>query len=172
MLSIYTAEIKRLNNMYPTVFSYMVNTFNLNTMYRFNTVKRLEEYSELIGKKMILQSIKQINEMLDNVQRLYKERDRQREEFKQNMDEIHRRRQRSKQEEAPKTINSKDLTNAYKVLGFSNIESLPSQEDIRKNYKKMALKFHPDKNDMDTTELFLSVESSYELICISRGFTK
>lgn len=61
----------------------------------------------------------------------------------------------------------------YKVL---EIESGATDEEVRKAYKKMAMKFHPDKVDSlgesvrkAAEEKFKSVQEAYELIKKERG---
>lgn len=54
----------------------------------------------------------------------------------------------------------------YKILG---IEKSATDDDIRKGYRKMAMKFHPDKNDSpDASERFKEVAEAYEVL-IDRG---
>lgn len=55
----------------------------------------------------------------------------------------------------------------YKIIGFSSIDPLPSQSMVRANYKKLCLKYHPDRNtDSDANEKFANIA-----ICSERGFT-
>src|SRR5215471_5919191 len=51
----------------------------------------------------------------------------------------------------------------YEVLG---IQKGASEEEIKKAYRKMALKFHPDKNPGDKTaeEAFKEVGEAYEVL--------
>ncbi|RXG57679.1 DnaJ protein-like 1 [Armadillidium vulgare] len=50
----------------------------------------------------------------------------------------------------------------YKILG---IEKKATDDDIKKGYRKMAMKFHPDKNDSpDASERFKEVAEAYEIL--------
>lgn len=51
----------------------------------------------------------------------------------------------------------------YKILG---IEKNANQEDIRKAYRSLSLKCHPDRNpeNPDATSIFQSINSAYEIL--------
>ncbi|RXG59216.1 DnaJ-like protein subfamily C member 5-like protein [Armadillidium vulgare] len=50
----------------------------------------------------------------------------------------------------------------YKILG---IEKTATDDDIKKGYRTMAMKFHPDKNDSpDASERFKEVAEAYEIL--------
>jgi len=52
--------------------------------------------------------------------------------------------------------------NLYSIL---EIESNASQDEIKKAYKRLALKYHPDKNsDLGTAEKFHSIAMAYEIL--------
>ena len=68
----------------------------------------------------------------------------------------------------------------YYILGF---KSNASYDDIKKAYRKLSLKFHPDKNDGDDffTEHFKELQEAYEILSnekkrkiyhTERGFTQ
>lgn len=53
----------------------------------------------------------------------------------------------------------KDL---YKIL---ELDRECSYDDIKRNYRRLAIQYHPDKNpDIDTTEKFISIKLAYEVL--------
>ena len=59
-----------------------------------------------------------------------------------------------------KTMAKRDY---YEVLG---IERTASADDIKKSYRKLAVKFHPDKNpgDKEAEEKFKEIGEAYEVL--------
>lgn len=51
----------------------------------------------------------------------------------------------------------------YKILGVTKNASL---EEIKRAYKRLAIKYHPDKNNGDelSTEIFKSIKEAYEIL--------
>jgi len=64
-----------------------------------------------------------------------------------------------KSQEIKKIINQKDF---YEILG---VQKTATEEEIKKNYKKMALKFHPDKNnEPGADEAFKKIAQAYDCL--------
>lgn len=76
--------------------------------------------------------------------------------------------------ESLKAMYFKDVTSDYKIL---EIEHSASDDEVKKAYRKMAIKFHPDKVaslgeevQKAATEKFKKVQQAYENIKKKRGF--
>lgn len=75
--------------------------------------------------------------------------------------------------ESLKAMYYKDTESAFKIL---EIESTATDEEIKKAYRKMAMKYHPDKvrglgeqHEKAANEKFLKVQEAYEQIKKERG---
>ena len=54
------------------------------------------------------------------------------------------------------------MTNFYDILG---VPKEASPEDIKKSYRKLSLKYHPDRNsDADATEKYKAINEAYETL--------
>jgi DnaJ-class molecular chaperone len=53
------------------------------------------------------------------------------------------------------------MKNYYKIL---ELNKYASHEDIRKQYKKMAIKFHPDKNVNVDPQKFKDINEAYQIL--------
>ena len=51
----------------------------------------------------------------------------------------------------------------YKILGVSKDASV---KDIKKAYRKLAIKYHPDKNpdNPDANQMFQDISAAYEVV--------
>lgn len=53
------------------------------------------------------------------------------------------------------------MASDYSVLGLSDDES---EDEVTKKYRRLAMKYHPDRNNGTTTEKFIEIKSAYERI--------
>ena len=55
-----------------------------------------------------------------------------------------------------------NIEEAIKLMNF-NLSEEANEESLKKQYRKMVLKYHPDKNKGDSTH-FLKIKEAYEII--------
>jgi curved DNA-binding protein CbpA len=58
-------------------------------------------------------------------------------------------------------LNRDEKMNLYELL---EIEQNSSIDDIKKAWKKLALKYHPDKNNNSSSENFLKIKNAYDIL--------
>lgn len=58
-------------------------------------------------------------------------------------------------------FNLSDKKNLYEIL---EIDHTVTKNDIKKAYKKLILKYHPDKNIQNTTEKFIKVKNAFDIL--------
>lgn len=51
--------------------------------------------------------------------------------------------------------------NLYEIL---EVSQKATKTDIKKSYKKLILKYHPDKNNQGTSEKFLEIKNAYDIL--------
>ncbi len=63
------------------------------------------------------------------------------------------------------------MSNHYSVLGVSKISSM---DEIKKAYRKLAMRYHPDKNpdDKNAKDMFFKIQKAYELLSDERNRKK
>jgi len=68
----------------------------------------------------------------------------------------------------PSKGSGKSLAEHYKTLG---VQMGAKPEQVRKAYRKLALKWHPDKNQgsAEATEKFRQITEAYEAVCRHLG---
>ena len=66
---------------------------------------------------------------------------------------------------ASRKSKKQDTINPYNILG---IDRSATDDEIKKAYKTLAMKFHPDKNQtVDTTVLFQQISTAYDILTTS-----
>ncbi|TXC81964.1 TerB family tellurite resistance protein [Luteibaculum oceani] len=78
-----------------------------------------------------------------------------------------------KDEESVSNMYQNNLEAAYKILEISD---QATDQEVKKAYRKMAIKYHPDKlahlgpeHQKNAKEKFIKVQEAYERICKQRG---
>ena len=181
----YKVELQRLNNLYTSILSKIYHTFTLKLLFRKIRVIELEYIVEdlfimelSLSTEFMLLDLQQRREEREKFNKIHEENIRgEREKWRKMEEEKWRKMDEDNNGNSRNSRNSDNnscetLEDHYSILGFKNSKTnVPTEEQVKKNYKKMALKFHPDKNlEFDTTEIFTKISRSYEIISKSRNF--
>lgn len=59
-----------------------------------------------------------------------------------------------------------NLEECYNILEISNESSI---DNVKKQYRKLSLKYHPDKNNNTTSEIFKKITAAYDFILNNNG---
>ena len=54
----------------------------------------------------------------------------------------------------------------YSLLG---VDKSATQEDIKRSYRKLARKYHPDNRETGSEAIFKNITAAYEELCRQRG---
>ena len=76
-------------------------------------------------------------------------------------EEIGKRGNSEQEKEFREQIENEDLPNYYKILGIE-IDATP--EDIKKNFRELAKKTHPDKTKKDSEQEMIKINKAYEIL--------
>ena len=76
-------------------------------------------------------------------------------------EEIGKRGNSEQEKEFREHIASEDLPNYYKILGVK-VDATP--EDIKKNFRELAKKTHPDKTKKDSEQEMIQINKAYEIL--------
>jgi len=76
-------------------------------------------------------------------------------------EELGKRRNTKEDKEFREALNSDELPNYYDVIGVSN-DATP--EEIKKNFRELAKKIHPDKTKEDSEEEMAELNKAYEVL--------
>ena len=164
LIKIYEFEAKRLNSLYDSLSSKIYHTFTFELLLRNLKVQDIDDMIDDLMLTKFRFSIKISSIKSDEMKKMQEERRKEFEEWKRKIQD--------EDTEDDEDSNNETLEEHYSILGFKNIKTnLPTEEEVKKNYKKMVSKFHPDENlEVDTTEIFTKISRSYEIISFSRKF--
>jgi len=76
-------------------------------------------------------------------------------------EEIGKRGNSEQEKEFREHIASEDLPNYYKILGVK-VDATP--EEIKKNFRELAKKMHPDKTKKDSEQEMIEINKAYEIL--------
>lgn len=72
-------------------------------------------------------------------------------------------------DEFVKSLDPRGETNAYRILGLTEDAT---QQEIKKRYKKLVIKWHPDRNKDNREEAeqkFMEIQQAYEILSVIKG---
>ena len=76
-------------------------------------------------------------------------------------EEVGKRGNSEEEKEFRENITNDNLPNYYKILG---LEVNATQEQIKKNFRELAKKTHPDKTKEDSEEEMIKINKAYEVL--------
>ena len=92
----------------------------------------------------------------------------------QDWEEQQQKQQQRQQQQSRRSSNQMSLSDAYTILGVSD---RVSNDEIKKSYRKMAMKYHPDRlgtgasqrEIQRATEKITQINQAYDVICKAKG---
>ena len=76
-------------------------------------------------------------------------------------EEVGKRGNSKQDKEYREYVTNNDLPNYYEILG---VETDASPEEIKKNFRELAKKTHPDKTKEDSEEEMMKINKAYEVL--------
>jgi molecular chaperone DnaJ len=76
-------------------------------------------------------------------------------------EEVGKRGNSKQDKEYREYVTNNDLPNYYEILG---VEMDASPEEIKKNFRELAKKTHPDKTKKDSEEEMIQINKAYEIL--------
>ena len=76
-------------------------------------------------------------------------------------EEVGKRGNSKQDKEYREYVTNNDLPNYYEILG---VETNASPEEIKKNFRELAKKTHPDKTKQDSEEEMMKINKAYEVL--------
>ena len=76
-------------------------------------------------------------------------------------EEVGKRGNSKQDKEYRENVTNNDLPNYYEILG---VEMDASPEEIKKNFRELAKKTHPDKTKEDSEEEMMKINKAYEVL--------
>ena len=76
-------------------------------------------------------------------------------------EEVGKRGNSKQDKEYRENVTNNDLPNYYEILG---VETNASPEEIKKNFRELAKKTHPDKTKEDSEEEMMKINKAYEVL--------
>ena len=76
-------------------------------------------------------------------------------------EEVGKRGNSKQDKEYREYVTNNDLPNYYEILG---VETNASPEEIKKNFRELAKKTHPDKTKEDSEEEMIQINKAYEIL--------
>ncbi|CAJ0825437.1 8146_t:CDS:2 [Entrophospora sp. SA101] len=157
-------EVKRKLKEENKIFKANVKDISGETSEAKEKMKAKEKVAEESRKKIVLQAIEEDREKRikerERQQFRQREKERQLEEQKESMEKEKLKENELLPLEEEDFIMERDTNALYQTLG---VRKTATEEEIKKAYRKLALRYHPDKNP-NAPEHFKSISHAYEIL--------